>query len=310
MESIYGWIGFLAFILLMLALDLGVFNRKSHAVSIKEALVWSGVWIMLAMAFNVLVYINLGNEKAFQFFTGYVIEKALSVDNLFVFILVFGYFQVPNHYQHKILFWGVLGALVMRAVFIAAGVALIHSFSWVMYVFGAFLVYTGFQMIFGKEKEMNPEDNFVVKLFKRFFPFTDKGEGSKFFVKRNGILTATPLFVVLIVIEVTDLVFAVDSIPAILAITNDPYIVFTSNVFAILGLRSLYFALAGLMQYFSYLKYGLSVILIFVGVKMSLGHYFAPDPFISIEMSLLVILGILLASVFASLIFKPQKEKA
>lgn len=309
MESIYGWIGFLVFVLLMLALDLGVFNRKSHVVSIKEALIWSGVWIMLAMAFNVLVYINLGHEKAFQFFTGYVIEKALSVDNLFVFILVFGYFHVQLQYQHKILFWGVLGALVMRAIFIGAGVALIHSFSWIMYVFGAFLIYTGFKMMFTEDKQIEPDKNPVVKLFKRYFPVTDQRQGSAFFVKQAGKYVATPLFIVLIVVEVTDLVFAVDSIPAILAITDDPYIVFTSNVFAILGLRSLYFALAGLMQYFTYLKYGLALILAFVGAKMCISHYFEPQEVISIQMSLLVILGILTISIVASLLFKKKEEK-
>jgi len=309
MESIYGWIGFLVFVLLMLALDLGVFNRKTHVISIKEALIWSGVWIMLAMAFNVLIYINLGHEKAFQFFTGYVIEKALSVDNLFVFILVFGYFHVQLQYQHKILFWGVLGALVMRAIFIGAGVALIHSFSWIMYVFGAFLIYTGFKMMFTEDKEIEPDKNPVVKLFKRYFPVTEQRHGSSFFIKQAGKYVATPLFIVLIVVEVTDLVFAVDSIPAILAITDDPYIVFTSNVFAILGLRSLYFALAGLMQYFSYLKYGLALILAFVGAKMCISHYFEPQEVISIQVSLLVILGILTLSIIASLLFKKKEEK-
>jgi tellurite resistance protein TerC len=309
MESIYGWIGFLVFVLLMLALDLGVFNRKTHVISIKEALIWSGVWIMLAMAFNVLIYMNLGHEKAFQFFTGYVIEKALSVDNLFVFILVFGYFHVQLQYQHKILFWGVLGALVMRAMFIGAGVALIHSFSWIMYVFGVFLIYTGFKMMFTEDKEIEPDKNPVVKLFKRYFPVTEQRHGSAFFIKQAGKYVATPLFIVLIVVEVTDLIFAVDSIPAILAITDDPYIVFTSNVFAILGLRSLYFALAGLMQYFSYLKYGLALILAFVGAKMCISHYFEPREVISIQVSLLVILGILSLSIIASLLFKQKEEK-
>lgn len=310
MESIYGWIGFLVFVLIMLALDLGVFNKKSHIVSIKEALIWSAVWVSLALAFNALIYINLGQAKAFQFFTGYVIEKALSVDNLFVFILVFGYFNVPQQYQHKILFWGVLGALVMRAIFIAAGVALIHHFSWIMYVFGAFLVYTGIHMIFAEDKELEPEKNPVVKLFKRFFPFTDQQKGSAFFIKQAGKWVATPLFIVLLVVEVTDLIFAVDSIPAILAITDDPYIVFTSNVFAILGLRSLYFALSGMMQYFTHLKYGLAVILVFVGVKMAIGHYFAPKEIISIQVSLLVILGVLVASMATSLVLKPKTVRS
>ncbi len=302
MESIYGWIGFFAFIFFMLALDLGVFNRKAHSVSIKEALIWSGVWIGLAMLFNLLIYINLGSQKAFQFLTGYVIEKALSVDNLFVFILVFGFFNIKPEHQHKILFWGVLGALVMRALFIAAGVTLIHNFHWIIYVFGVFLIYTGIHMAFQEDKPMDPENNAVVKLFKRFFPVTDKMEGSKFFIRQAGKLVATPLALVLVVVEFTDLIFAVDSIPAILAITDDAFIIYTSNVFAILGLRSLYFALSGMMQYFRFLKYGLAVILVFVGIKMSISGYYL----IPIIASLLVIVGVLAAAVLASLISTPK----
>ena len=304
MDSLLGWTGFFVFVCIMLVVDLGIFHRNTHAVTIKEALMWSIVWISLALGFNVLVYYNLGSEKALQFFTGYIIEKALSVDNLFVFIVVFGYFQVQLKYQHKILFWGVLGALIMRAMFIIAGVALIHAFSWIMYVFGIFLVYTAIQMIFQKEESIEPEKNPLVRLFKRFFPVTDKRSEGSFFIRQSGRLVATPLFIVLIVIEFTDLIFAADSIPAILAITDDVFIVFTSNVFAILGLRSLYFALAGMMQYFSYLKYGLSLILAFVGVKMILARYFEPVEIISIQASLMVIVGILIFSMLASLAFK------
>jgi tellurite resistance protein TerC len=307
LESPYGWAGFLLFVFLMLALDLGVFHRKSHAVKIREALIWSAVWIALALAFNVLVYYNLGSEKALQFFTGYVIEKALSVDNLFVFILVFGYFHVKPEYQHRILFWGVLGALVMRAIFIFLGVALIEQFNWIVIVFGVFLVYTGVHMFFQDEKPIEPDKNPLVRLFKKFFPVTNETPNGKLFTRIDGKMFATPLFIVLIVIEFTDLIFAVDSIPAILAITTDRYIVFTSNVFAILGLRSLYFALAGMMKYFTYLKYGLAVILSFVGLKMILAHFY--PGLIPVEASLLIILLILTFSVLASFVWKSNVVK-
>lgn len=302
--SIYIWIGFTAFVLLMLALDLGVFHRKSHEVKIKEALIWSGVWILMALIFNYGIYHYLGKEKAFEFLTGYVIEKSLSVDNLFVFIMLFTFFNVEPKYQHKILFWGIIGALVLRAIFIFAGVALISKFHWIIYVFGAFLIFTGVKMLMHKDEKVEPEKNPLVKLFKKFFPVTDKVENGKFFVKINGKNFATPLFIVLIMIEFTDLIFAVDSIPAILAISNDTFIIFTSNVFAILGLRALYFALAGITKYFYYIKYGLSAILVFVGIKMSIVDFYK----IPVMYSLFVIVGILTLSVLVSILFPKNKQ--
>ncbi|HQO50651.1 MAG TPA: TerC family protein [Bacteroidales bacterium] len=299
------WVGFIAFVILMLALDLGVFHRKSHDVSIREALIWSAVWISLALVFNYGIYHFVGHEKGLEFLTGYLIEKALSVDNLFVFIMLFSMFGVEPKYQHKVLFWGILGALIMRAVFIFAGVALINRFHWIIYIFGAFLIYTGFKMMVHKEESLHPEQNPLVKLFKKLMPVTNEMHGDRFFVKINHKTFATPLFVVLIIIEFTDLIFATDSIPAILAISHDPFIIFSSNVFAILGLRALYFALAGLTKYFAYLKYGLAVILVFVGVKMGIsGFYHFP-----IVASLLVILAILLVSVLASFIFPKKTDK-
>ncbi len=298
------WAGFLLFVLLMLALDLGVFHRKSHEVKIKEALIWSAVWISLALLFNVGVYYFMGKEKAIEFLTGYVIEKSLSVDNLFVFIMVFSYFNVDTKYQHKVLFWGILGALIMRAIFIFAGVALIQQFHWIIYIFGAFLIFTGIKMLAQKDEKIEPEKNPLVRLFKRFFPVTDTMHGDRFFVKINAKTVATPLFIVLLIIEFTDLIFAVDSIPAILAISTDTFIIFTSNVFAILGLRALYFALAGIAKLFYYLKYGLSAILVFVGVKMVVAGFFK----IPVMYSLLVIISILTLSILASVIF-PRKEK-
>lgn len=296
------WAGFLLFVALMLALDLGVFHRKSHEVKIKEALIWSAVWISMAMIFNYGVYVFLGKQKAIEFLTGYVIEKSLSVDNLFVFIMVFSYFNVDTKYQHKVLFWGILGALVMRAIFIFAGVALIQQFHWIIYVFGAFLIFTGIKMLVQKNEEIVPDKNPLVRLFKRFFPVTNTMHEGRFFVKINAKTMATPLFVVLLVIEFTDLIFAVDSIPAILAISTDTFIIFTSNVFAILGLRALYFALAGIAKLFYYLKYGLSAILVFVGVKMVIAGFFK----IPVMYSLLIIVGILTLSILGSVLF-PKK---
>ena len=298
------WAGFLLFVLLMLALDLGVFHRNSHEVKIREALIWSAVWISLALLFNVGVYFLMGKEKAIEFLTGYVIEKSLSVDNLFVFIMVFSYFNVDTKYQHKVLFWGILGALVMRAIFIFAGVALIQQFHWIIYIFGAFLIFTGIKMLAQKDEKIEPEKNPLVRLFKRFFPVTDTMHDDRFFVKINAKTVATPLFIVLLIIEFTDLIFAVDSIPAILAISTDTFIIFTSNVFAILGLRALYFALAGIAKLFYYLKYGLSAILVFVGVKMVIAGFFK----IPVMYSLLVIVSILTLSILASVIF-PKTEK-
>lgn len=297
------WIGFLVFVMLMLILDLGVFHRNSHEVKVKEALIWSGVWISLALLFNYGLYLYMGKEKALEFLAGYLIEKSLSVDNLFVFIMLFTYFNVSPKYQHKVLFWGIIGALVLRAIFIFAGVALISKFHWIIYLFGVFLLFTGAKMLFHDDKEVEPDKNPLVRLFKRFFPVTDSMSGGRFFVKINAKRFATPLFIVLLIVEFTDLIFAVDSIPAILAVSNDTFIIFTSNVFAILGLRSLYFALAGITKYFHYLKYGLSVILIFIGVKMLIVDLYK----IPIVYSLLTIVGILAVSVLLSVVF-PQKQ--
>lgn len=305
-EQAWLWIGFNAFVLLMLALDLGVFHRKAHVVSFKESMAWTAVWVALAMVFNVWVWKHFGPQKGLEFFTGYVIEKSLSVDNVFVFALLFSYFAVPQLYQHKVLFWGVLGALVMRAVMIVLGAALITKFSWIIYVFGAFLIITGIKMVVKKEEEIHPEDNPVVRWFKKFMKVTPDFRGDKFFVRENSVLVATPLFVVLLLVEISDLIFAVDSIPAIFAVTKDPFIVYTSNVFAIMGLRSLYFALAGVMDKFHYLKIGLGFVLTFVGVKMLLGH----TPWkIDTGLSLGVIVGILALSVIASLM-RPKDEGA
>jgi tellurite resistance protein TerC len=298
------WLGFLAFVFFLLALDLGVFHRKSHEVKIKEALLWSAFWIILSLSFNYLVFIFMGREKALEFLAGYVIEKSLSVDNLFVFIILFRYFNVEPKFQHKVLFWGILGALVMRAVFIFAGVALLNQFHWLIYIFGAFLVFTGIKMLSPGEVNVSPEKNPLVRLFKKFFPVTAVMHGGKFFVRQNSKFYATPLFIVLIIVEFTDLIFAVDSIPAILAISNDTFIIFTSNVFAILGLRALYFALAGITKYFYYLKYGLAAILTFVGIKMIISGYYK----LPVNISLIIISGILIVAILASLIY-PVKEK-
>ncbi len=302
--SMWKWIIFNLFVLAMLALDLGVFNRKAHAVKLKEALGWSAVWVTLALLYNVGIYFWLGQAKALEFLTGYVIEKSLSVDNIFVFIMLFAYFRVPAEYQHKVLFWGILGALVMRAVFIAVGVTLIQKFEWVIYVFGAVLIYSGIKMALEKDKEVHPDHNPILRLFRKAFPVTPQFEGSRFWVRRETGLLATPLMVVLIVVETTDVIFAVDSIPAVLAITQDPFIVYTSNVFAILGLRALYFALAGVMNVFHFLHYGLSVILVFVGVKMIGSHWFK----IPIGIALGVVAGVLVISVVASLIWPKKKN--
>lgn len=297
------WIGFNLFVLIMLALDLGVFNRKSHVISVKESISWTLVWIALALTFNLGIGHFMGNDKALEFLTGYVIEKSLSVDNIFVIALLFSYFSVPPRYQHKVLFWGILGALVMRASMIAVGAKLIAEFAWIIYVFGAFLILTGIKMIAKQETDIHPEQTFVVRLFRRFIPVTRDYHDGHFFVRQQGALMATPLFIALLVVEFTDLIFAVDSIPAIFAVTRDPFIVYTSNVFAILGLRSLYFALAGVLDKFHYLKFGLGLVLTFVGIKMLLGH----SPWrIDTHISLAVIVLILTGSVIASLIW-PKK---
>ena len=280
----------------MLVLDLGVFHRRAHTIKFREALAWSVAWIALAGIFSIVIFFWHGRTPALEFVTGYVIELSLSVDNLFVFLLIFRFFQVPPLHQHKVLFWGILGALIMRGIFIAAGVGLIQKFHWIIYVFGAFLVYSGIKLFFQGEAEIHPEKNPVLRLFRRWVPVTKDYEGDKFFVRRPG-LYATPLFVVLLVVETTDLLFAVDSIPAILAITRDAFIIYTSNVFAILGLRSMYFALAGMMEMFRYLHYGLSLVLVFVGAKMLLSHYFE----IPTHIALIAVAGVLAASVVASM---------
>ena len=301
--SLWLWVGFNVFILAMLALDLGVFHRKAHVVSLMESLTWTGVWVALALGFNAGVWHYAGSAKALEFFTGYLIEKSLSVDNVFVFALLFSYFAVSPTYQHKVLFWGILGALIMRAIMIALGAALIAKFAWIIYVFGAFLILTGIKMIVKREEEIHPERNPVVRWFKKLMPVTPEYRGDKFFVRENGLRMATPLFVVLLLVEFTDLIFAVDSIPAIFAVTKDPFIVYTSNVFAILGLRSLYFALAGVMDKFHYLKIGLGVVLSFVGVKMLLAHTaWKIDTLVSLG----VIVLILATSVVCSLL-RPRR---
>jgi len=298
------WILFNLFVVAMLALDLGVLNRRSHHVGFREALAWSGVWIALAAAFAVLELFWHGRAQALQFVTGYVIELSLSVDNLFVFLIIFRYFKVPEQDQHKVLFGGILGALLMRGVFIVAGVGLIRRFSWITYAFGALLIYSGLKLLRQGETEIHPEKNPVLRLFRRAFPVTKDYVGGQFFTRTNG-LYATPLLVVLLVVETSDILFAVDSIPAVLAITLNAFIVYTSNVFAILGLRSMYFALAGMMDLFYYLHYGLSVVLIFIGLKMLGSHYV----YIPIGWALTIVLFVLGASIFASLV-NPQKKSA
>jgi len=295
------WIGFTLFVLAMLALDLGVFHRKAHVVGVREALVWTTVWIALALLFNLGVYVWFGAERALEFLTGYVIEKALSVDNIFVFLVVFAVFAVPAALQHRVLFWGILGALIMRAIFIVLGAALLQRFHWVIYLFGAFLVFTGIKLLVQRAGEVHPERNPLFRLFRRWVPSVPDYRGAHFIVVEGGKRYATPLLLVLVAIEATDLVFAVDSIPAIFAITMDPFIVYTSNIFAILGLRALYFALAGMMEKFHYLKVGLSLVLAFVGVKMLLvGVYKIP-----ILVSLGVIVALLAGAVVASLLRPP-----
>lgn len=305
--QIWMWIGFNLFVLAMLALDLGVFHRNSHEVSTKEALSWSIVWIALSLVFSGVIYFfwdqmmptstYTNSEASLAYLTGYLIEKALSVDNIFVFILIFSFFAVPAAYQHHVLFWGILGALVMRGTMILIGAALIEQFHWIIYVFGAFLIITGIRMASHQDEKLQPDKNPVVKLFRRIMPVTETFEKDRFFIRRAGKLMATPLFLVLLIVESTDLVFAVDSIPAIFAVTRDPFIVYTSNVFAILGLRALYFLLANIMDKFQYLKLGLSAVLTFVGIKMVITDLYH----IPVGISLGVITGILTISILASL---------
>ena len=304
--SIYFWIGFHVFVLVMLALDLGVFHKQSRKISVKEAIIWSCVWIALALLFDLFIYLDkdFGPIKALEFITGYLIEYSLSVDNIFIFILIFSYFAVKSQYQHKILFWGILGALIMRGMFIFAGISLINRFQWIVLIFGGFLVFSGIRMLFHKEADVDPEKNIVVKFFRRFLPVTRTLHGDRLLIIHDGKLSATPLFLVLLIIESSDLIFAVDSIPAILAISKHTFIIYTSNIFAILGLRSLYFAIAGIMTYFRYLKVGLAFVLTFVGLKM-LASFFHFE--ISIIISLGTIILILLIAILASVFIKKEE---
>lgn len=303
-HSIWLWAGFILFVLGMLAIDLLVFNKKKHEITIRESLAWTVFWILLSILFGIGIYFYMGSQASLHYYTGYLIEKSLSMDNLFVFLLIFRYFNIPDRYQHEVLFFGILGALIMRFIFIIAGVALINHFSWIIYVFGAFLLYTGTKMIFQKDKEVHPDKNPVIRLLGRFLPVTHHFKEDKFIIKKRGLYIATPLLVVLLVIETTDVIFAMDSIPAILAITRDTFIVFSSNVFAILGLRALYFGLAGIMELFHHLHYGLSGILIFVGLKMIASDYIH----ISNITSLIVIASFLVIAIVVSVLFPPKKE--
>jgi len=304
--STWLWIGFSLFIFTMLSLDLGLFNRKAHTIKYREAWIWSGVWVTLAMIFAGIVFYYLGTQPGFEFLTGYIIELSLSVDNLFVFLLIFSYFKVPAKFQHRVLFWGVMGALFMRLTMIFVGATLINRFHWIIYIFGAFLVYTGIKMFRQEEIDIQPEQNLLVRGVTRFLPITRHYEEEKFFTKANGKRTGTLLLLVLMVVEVTDLVFAVDSIPAIFAVTTNTFIVYTSNVFAILGLRSMYFLLAGVVEKFRYLRLGLAIVLTFIGVKMlvvAVGFH------IPIKISLAFVALVLVGSVVASLVVSPEGEK-
>jgi tellurite resistance protein TerC len=299
------WIGFSLFVLFMLSLDLGLFNRKAHAIKYREAVIWSAVWIAVAMMFAGIVFWYQGNDLGLKFLTGYVIELSLSVDNLFVFLLIFSFFKVPAKVQHRVLYWGVIGALVMRLTMIFVGAALINRFDWIIYIFGAFLVYTGIKMFRQEDTDIQPEENPVVRAVTRYIPITRHYEGEHFFTRVNGKLTGTLLLLVLVIVEVTDLVFAVDSIPAIFAITTNTFIVYTSNVFAILGLRSLYFLLAGVVEKFQYLRMGLAIVLTFIGVKMLIE---AVHVVIPVWISLVVVATVLLASVAASILWPKEAE--
>jgi len=299
------WLGFSLFILTMLALDLGLFNRKAHTIRYREAWIWSAVWVTVAMCFAAIVFHYQGSQRGYEFLTGYLIELSLSVDNLFVFLLIFSYFKVPARFQHRVLFWGVMGALVMRLTMIFVGAALINRFHWIIYIFGGFLIYTGIKMFRHEEIEVQPEKNILVRAVTRFLPITRHYEEEKFFTREKGKLTGTLLLLVLMVVEVTDLVFAVDSIPAIFAITTNTFIVYTSNVFAILGLRSMYFLLAGVVEKFRYLRTGLAVVLTFIGLKMLLG---AVHVLIPIKFSLGFVAVVLVGSVVISLIFPPAAD--
>jgi len=298
------WGVFIVLVLAMLVLDLGVVHRKEHRVGLREAVLWSVVWTVIALLFNAWIYLRFGRQPGLEFLTGYIIERSLSFDNIFVFVVIFGYFAVPAEHQHRILFWGILGALVSRGLFIGMGTALLSRFEWLIFVFGAFLVYTGINILRHKETEVRPERNPVLRLFQRFVPLTARYHGKSFFIRENGRRLATPLMLVLVVVETTDVIFAVDSIPAVLGVTRDPFIVFTSNIFAILGLRALYFLLAGLMHKFQYLSYGLGLVLVFVGGKMLTDHWYE----IPVQVSLGIVLGLLTVSIAVSLLWPPNSK--
>ena len=299
------WIAFTILILSLLALDLGFFNRKAHIIRLKEALLWTSFWVSLGLLFGVGIYYFYGHNKAMEYFAGYLIEYSLSVDNLFVFLLIFRYFRVPHKLEHKALFWGILMALITRAIFIFAGVVLINKFHWIIYIFGAFLIFTAVRMALGKEYEVHPGKNIMIKMLRFLMPVTRNYEEGRFFIVKRGIRFATPLFAVILALETTDIIFAVDSIPAVLAITNDPFIIYTSNVFAILGLRSLFFAISGIMRIFHYLHYGLVAVLSFVGVKMIISDFYK----IPINISLGVIASFLAVSIIASLVWPQSPEE-
>lgn len=298
------WVGFHVFVFAMLALDLGVFHKKDHEIGVKESLIWTMVWVFLAICFAGGIYQFIGHQEAMEFATGFVLEKTLSVDNIFVMTVIFSYFKVEPKYQHRVLFWGILGALVMRILFILGGVALLSKFHFLMYFFGAFLVYTGIKMLISDDDEVNPEEDTVYKFCRKYLRMTEHFHEQKFFIIKDGIRYATPLFMVLIIVESTDLIFAVDSIPAILSVTKNPFIAYTSNIFAILGLRSLYFAFAGVVKYFRFLSYALSIVLVFIGLKMLTSSFYHVDTTIS----LLIVVGVIGASIGASLVF-PEKDK-
>jgi len=298
------WLIFGVAVTAMMYFDLFVQNKKAHAVKLKEALAWSAIWIGAALLFCAGIHLLLGKTKALEFLTGYVIEKSLSVDNLFVFIMIFEYLKIPPSYQPRVLKWGILGAIVMRALFITVGVGLFNAFDWIIYVFGALLVFTAFKLAFRKEEKFDPEKNPVLRAFRRFFRVTTDYHGDNFFILHSGVWSATPMFIALLLIESSDVIFAMDSIPAVLAITKDPFIVYTSNIFAILGLRSLFFVIASMMGLFRYLKLGISVILCFVGIKMLISHHYE----IPVAVSLEVVFGVLLTSVLASLLHKEGGE--
>lgn len=296
------WIIFGAVITVLMILDIGVFNRKAHEVSLKESLWWSLFWTVVALLFCIVIYYSNGRDGVLVYLTAYIVERALSMDNLFVFLMIFTYFQVPDKYQHRILFWGIIGALAMRFIFIFAGITLITKFHWVLYIFGGILIYSGIKMLGDDDEEIEPEKNPVIKLFRKIMPVAENYKGGRFFIKKNLKWFATPMFIVLLVIETSDVIFAVDSIPAVLSISQDTFIVYTSNIMAILGLRALYFALAGIMKIFRFLNYGLAIILSFVGVKMIISGFYN----ISTAMSLSVICLVLMLSIFASLVFPEE----